>query len=139
MAAARLRKPAADHVADAKNHDVQPRLIGQEVVAAPVSRLNQVRGKQNPGGSPAKTRPPVRQRPSPHSAHRQWSRGGRGGARIHHHRGRPGGPLMNFLVRERLSTFPCPARGRSGTGGGSVVGKPAAGSPPGDEVKPWPP
>ena len=50
MAAARLRKPAADHVADAKNHDIQPCLIGQEVVAAPVSRLNQVRGKQNPGG-----------------------------------------------------------------------------------------
>src|ERR1700722_6219337 len=50
MAAARLRKPAADHVADAKNYDVQPRLIGQEIVAAPVGRLNQVRGKQNPGG-----------------------------------------------------------------------------------------
>src|ERR1700733_12019544 len=50
MAAARLRKPAADHVADAKNYDVQPRLIGQKIVAAPVGCLNQVRGKQNPDG-----------------------------------------------------------------------------------------
>ena len=48
MAAARLRQTAAHDIADAENHDIQPRLIGPEVVAVPVGRSYQVGRKQHP-------------------------------------------------------------------------------------------
>lgn len=50
MAATRLRQPATHHVADAKDHDVQPCLVGLEIVAMPVGRLDEVRRKQHCDG-----------------------------------------------------------------------------------------
>jgi hypothetical protein len=39
-------------------------------------------------------------------------------ARIHHHRGRPGGPQMNFPARQRVSPFQRSARGTVAPEGG---------------------
>src|SRR6478735_8311371 len=54
MAATRLRQPAAHHVADAEDHDVQPCLIGLEIVAMPVGRLDEVRREQHCDGGAEK-------------------------------------------------------------------------------------
>ena len=46
VAAARLRQPAADHVADRQQRHVEPDLVGSEVVGAAFLALDCVAGDQ---------------------------------------------------------------------------------------------